>query len=1256
MPAVAHHSAKRRTPAPDAPSVAVKTPSKSSRPGAPAAKAPATQTTRSAAVPAVKASPTAKASPAAKAPGIPATKVPGAPEAAPPPAAGGKEHAPATAKRLSPAAALAADTAFTSVKTKSKAASAHIKSHDPSAKKVADFQGAAKGPANETESLAKDRKSDEMDQQQPGVFDQEKFKAALKAKIDQMKLNTLKEADEFKENNGAAVVKGDMSAQVGEEKTAAAGPVTTKVGEQPDPSQEQPKVTGPDPVVAGSVPVPAVSAPAASPKPATDAEISLQKDSQDLDRQLADAKVTDKQLTRANEPAFNKAMQSRDAAQKDAVQAPPKFRVAEKGIIGQSQTAATGLGKTHQGAMAAGRKTHMNAVQAHQMEAKAKDEANRKTVADTISQKFDATKKDVEAILTALDTDTNKAFDDGIAEATRRFEDYVDKGVTAFKDDRYSGITGKAKWAYDLLEGVPDTVNDIYVAGKKEYVNYMDGVIDQVAKVVATQLNAAKKRINAGKQEIKTYVTGLPKDLQSIGENAAKDIGSKFSELESSVDNKENELVDSLANKYKAGLDNIDKKIDEMKEANKGLIARAKDFISDVINTIIQLKNMLFNILARVAAAIGLIIDDPIGFLGNLVAGVKMGIQNFVSNIGTYLKAGLMGWLFGALADAGIEMPKSFDLKGILSLILQVLGLTYANIRSRAVNIVGEGVVGGLEKAAEVFIIVKNEGIGGLWRFIQEKVSDLKDTVMESIKEFVIQKIVVAGITWLISLLNPASAFIKACKMIYDVIMFFVNRGKQIIALVNAVIDSVTAIAKGAIGVAASAVEGALAKALPVAISFLASLLGLDGISEKIKTIIARIQAPVNAAIDWVIHKAVALAKAAGKLVGLGKEKDPAKEKADKEERLEKGLTAAQKAVNRFAGKPVGKVVLNPLLAGIKLMYRMQSLEVIPMGDTWGVEGVVNPKNSKKTDAKVQKIDGQPDGAAGVSTGAAHTDDGHAQLAAVWKGKKIKKRTVHTAEWDHGTVTDVGIGAPYGKEEAWIKIAISGIQQYRRPTEINMNADLSDINLVGYVPDNRPADHTNYEPKNLVRTGPSSFKYDTVSGASFVVQIGDNKMIKSITGTNLQLKADVGRGVMEHPDNYVEGENLHRAHLIADRFRGSGYKQSANLVITSNEFNTNIMGGIENRIAKLIEMTPATQFELTVSVTWMELLNDQLLDAIIQKSPGKDMQAVRSEIEAFVKRLNPGFKRVADVKYKATLNGSKEFIANTGPDLWLGRK
>ncbi len=137
-----------------------------------------------------------------------------------------------------------------------------------------------------------------------------------------------------------------------------------------------------------------------------------------------------------------------------------------------------------------------------------------------------------------------------------------------------------------------------------------------------------------------------------------------------------------------------------------------------------------------------------------------------------------------------------------------------------------------------------------------------------SIKDFVMTKVITAGVTWIISLLNPASAFIKACKAIYDVVMFFVERGAQIMALVNAILDSIISIAKGNIAGAAAYVESVLAKTVPVVISFLASVLGLGGISEKIKAIIEKIREPINAAIDWVIKKAVELVRSVAGFVG----------------------------------------------------------------------------------------------------------------------------------------------------------------------------------------------------------------------------------------------------------------------------------------------------------------------------------------------------------------------------------------------------
>ncbi len=302
-------------------------------------------------------------------------------------------------------------------------------------------------------------------------------------------------------------------------------------------------------------------------------------------------------------------------------------------------------------------------------------------------------------------------------------------------------------------------------------------------------------------------------------------------------------------------------------------------------------------------------------------------------------------------------MPKSFDLKGILGLILQVLGLTYANIRSRAVKILGPKVVEALETGAEIFKTLITEGPAGLWKWIRDKVSALKDAAISSIKDFVITKVITAGVTWIISLLNPASAFIKACKAIYNVVMFFVERGAQIMALVNAILDSIISIAKGNIAGAAAYVESVLAKAVPIVISFLASLLGLGGISEKIKAILEKIREPINAAIDWVINKAVALAKAAGSLLGFGKKTaegtDP-----DHDAKVAAGVAALHQEESKYLvdGK-LTREGAEKVAATVKSQHPVfRSLTVADGGTTWNYDYAASPAEEEPGKPKEELV------------------------------------------------------------------------------------------------------------------------------------------------------------------------------------------------------------------------------------------------------------------------------------------------------------
>ena len=111
-----------------------------------------------------------------------------------------------------------------------------------------------------------------------------------------------------------------------------------------------------------------------------------------------------------------------------------------------------------------------------------------------------------------------------------------------------------------------------------------------------------------------------------------------------------------------------------MKEENGGLVGKALGALLNVIATITGFKAILEGLLGKAAAAVGAILKDPIGFIGKLIHAVGAGFKQFVGNIAGWLTKGLKTWLFGTLVKAGIDLPETWDLKGILQLIMGILG------------------------------------------------------------------------------------------------------------------------------------------------------------------------------------------------------------------------------------------------------------------------------------------------------------------------------------------------------------------------------------------------------------------------------------------------------------------------------------------------------------------------------------------------------------------------------------------------------
>lgn len=380
------------------------------------------------------------------------------------------------------------------------------------------------------------------------------------------------------------------------------------------------------------------------------------------------------------------------------------------------------------------------------------------------------------------------------------------------------------------------------------------------------------------------------------------------------------------------------------------------DFISWGLAQILELLKILFSVVApgvmpyitKAQAAFSTILKNPVRFIGNLVKAGKLGFQNFASNILTHLKTALIKWLVGPLAEAGVHIPKSFDLLEIVKLVLSVLGLTWQNIRAKLVKIIPEPVLVALEKTASVLVTLVKDGPAAAWEQIKGELSELKDQLIAKITEMVSLEVVKAAVIKLASMLNPVGAVIQAIISIYNTIMFFVEKINQIAATVASFIDSIAAIASGQVDAAAKKVESTMANTLTIIIAFLAKFAGVGGIPAKLVGIVKKIRQPIDKGLDKIVGwLGGMLKKLASSVAQAGLPSDP-------NERFKQGLELAEKSVNKFAGKKVGKAVLIPLLAAIKLRYGFQELNVYASEGVWWIDAVLNPKSKKKTNVEIE--------------------------------------------------------------------------------------------------------------------------------------------------------------------------------------------------------------------------------------------------------------------------------------------------------------
>jgi hypothetical protein len=362
----------------------------------------------------------------------------------------------------------------------------------------------------------------------------------------------------------------------------------------------------------------------------------------------------------------------------------------------------------------------------------------------------------------------------------------------------------------DAIKAIADEIDQALDAICKAIGDILDAVKDAACKVIDAARDFVCQALTEFGDWLKSAVTAL--------------LGSVFPELAAAL----NRLIDSAVNAAKAAVtaiaDGLKQAVtalcDGLKGALEAAIAAFKAAVQAaatlaqalvtgdwklvgkmILDGILKLLGIdpaaFYALIGKAEDSIEKIVENPGAFVGHLVDAVKLGFQQFGANFWTHLKDGMVQWLFGTFAEAGIHMPAKFDVAGIFDLAAQVLGLTWTRMRGKVVKVIGEKNTERLEFVSKYIEALMTGGFAGLWEKIQQDMSGLWDMVIGGVKQWLIEKVVQQAIIKIATMWNPAGAIIQLIETAWNVYQWVKENAQRIFGLVQAVVDSVSNIAAG---------------------------------------------------------------------------------------------------------------------------------------------------------------------------------------------------------------------------------------------------------------------------------------------------------------------------------------------------------------------------------------------------------------------------------------------------------------------------
>ncbi len=651
-----------------------------------------------------------------------------------------------------------------------------------------------------------------------------------------------------------------------------------------DPTSGTPdQVSAPLPEPARDVATPPVHAAGAAP-PATEAEnLDLGPDLAATTSSVEDAGMTTEPAQLVQTEPFTAAREGLAELEATAAVAPQEVMRQEQEAIANSQASMRALQVQALQALENSRGGTIQDTIAGQLSMARTEEEKRVAVAAAADTIFTAAQTAVNTLLEPMTRTAMERWNAGKASIVGAFDRELQRAKDLV-DERHEGVGGAIVSLWDDATGLPSSITSIYDQAERTFGRDICTLIREISTYVNGIVIACEELIDNADRDIQELFESLPAELQGWAEQQRGGFQERLNGLRDNVHETQTSFTNDLVSQAGDAVQEARERIDALREAAKGFIQKVADavnaFLEDpvraIINGLLTLVGIapgaFWALVARIEQVASDIADDPMNFANNLMAAVGQGFSQFFDNFFSHLLSGFLNWMFSAMGTVGVQLPPDMSVGSIITFFLQLMGITWPNIRAILARHIGEENVALLEQAYELLNVLITQGPAGIYEMIRERLDPamIMQTIIDAAVSYLVERIVALATARIVMLFNPVGAIAQAIEAIFRVLQWIFQNAARIFTLIETVVAGVADLIAGNIGGMAARVEQALAGLLVPVIDFIASYLGLGDLPERIAEVVGGFQQMVLGAIDRAIGFLVERARGLLASLGLG--------------------------------------------------------------------------------------------------------------------------------------------------------------------------------------------------------------------------------------------------------------------------------------------------------------------------------------------------------------------------------------------------